>query len=163
MKPNRSFAIAAICLALVPLALAGMFWSVWKQSSQAQPPIAAPAIEQRFSLEDSLNRLSQIDQALTSFRRLTEKNKAKLGEAATAEVGNTDWETQNLGFPNWVSSLEGTLKKQNYQIKQLEFELAKKQFEDRQISQTTLDRQAADLKKAEREFQDFLKTFKIAD
>ncbi len=165
-----------------------MFWSAWKHPAQpaasaiagmAQHALASPlqlsqqpispdepvsdTLNQRFSLQNSLSRIQQIKGALDSFRRLTATAKAKLGESALRNAGNTDPETQNLGFTNWLGSVEGTLKQQNYQIKKLEFELAQKQYQDREITKAALDQKAAAYRQAEKDFQAFLKTFRIAD
>lgn len=115
-------------------------------------------LEQRFSLENSLTALGQIKGALNSFRQLTETNKTSLGN-----VGNTDWETQNLGFFNWVGAVEGTLNKQNYQIKQLEYELAQTQYQDGKIAQAILNQKLAEYQQAKHNFVAFWQSFKIAD
>ncbi|MCU0515749.1 MAG: hypothetical protein MUC60_02580 [Oscillatoria sp. Prado101] len=188
MQVNRAFLAAAIPLVLVPFTVAVMFWSAWKQPAQlrasastgtaqhASPPAMplsqrpvspdeplSDTLNQRFSLQNSLSRIQQIKAALESFRRLTATAKAKLGEPALRNAGNTDPETQTLGFTNWVGSVEGTVRQQNYQIKKLEFELAQKQFQDREITQAALDQKAAAYRQAEKDFQAFLKTFRIAD
>lgn len=119
-------------------------------------------LNDRFSLDNSLMRIDQIDEALVSFRQLTETSQANLREQLSA-VGNTDWETQNLGFHNWVNSIEGTLKQQDLQIKQLELELAQKQFEDGEITQAQLDAKTANHQKSVEAFQSFWNSFNIAD
>ncbi|OLP19694.1 hypothetical protein BST81_03895 [Leptolyngbya sp. 'hensonii'] len=119
----------------------------------------ADTLNQRFTLENSLTRLQQINAALTSFRQLTEKTKT----VEVGAVGNTDWETQNLGFPNWTTSVEGTLRRQHLQIKQLERELARKQYADREISKAALEKKQAEYQQAERDFQNYWNSVKIAD
>ncbi|MBW4680391.1 MAG: hypothetical protein KME19_09770 [Microcoleus vaginatus WJT46-NPBG5] len=186
MQMNRSLLKAAIFLALVPVAVAGMLWSVKEQQTRLQlspdsnagtanstsNPVKQPVhpdeliddtLNQRFAFENSLTRTQQIKEALESFRQLTDTSKAKLGKSAIASVKNTDSETQTLGFYNWVGSVEGTLIRQNYQLKKLEFKLAEKQYQDQEISKTELDKKSADYHKAEQKFQTFLKTFTIAD
>ncbi|MBE9213295.1 hypothetical protein IQ247_11540 [Plectonema cf. radiosum LEGE 06105] len=120
-------------------------------------------LQQRFSFENSLARVSQIDKALNSFRVLTEKSKPVLESKILSEVANTDWDTQNLGFTNWVGSVEGTLRKQDYQIKKLEYQLAQKQYEDKAISQNILNQKQAAHNKAKKDFQAFIKSFSVAD
>lgn len=120
-------------------------------------------LQQRFSFDDSLGRIKQIDGALNSFRSLTEKSKPVLGNKAVSEVGNTGWETQNLGFTNWVGAVEGTLRKQDYQIKKLEYQLAQKQYEDKAISQSILNQKQAAYRKAKKDFQVFVNSFSVAD
>lgn len=168
--------LVAACLTL-PIAVAAWSGSVFNPSANAQQATIAQrrdrpvnpdepldvTLNERFSFDNSLTRIKQIQAALTSFRTLTERSKAALGQRAIASVGNTDPDTQNLGFTNWVGSVEGTLRQQNYQIKKLEFELAKKQFEDKQISQTVLNQKRAAYQQAEREFSNFLNSFRIVD
>ncbi|HEY9748864.1 MAG TPA: hypothetical protein V6C63_09305 [Allocoleopsis sp.] len=124
---------------------------------------AQETLDQRFSVENSLARIQQIDAALTSFRQLTEASQEKLGETEVAQVGNTDWETQNLGFHNWVGAVEGTLLKQNYQIAQLELKLAQQQYAAGKITKTELGQKALNERKAAQALAQFWKSFSIAD
>ncbi|MGB3642397.1 MAG: hypothetical protein WBA39_33165 [Rivularia sp. (in: cyanobacteria)] len=110
--------------------------------------------DERFYGNNSLER---------SFRALTEKSKPVLGSQAVSEVENTDWDTQTLGFNNWVGSLEGTLKKQDYQIKKLGYQLAQKQYEDKAIPQSLLNQKQAAYNKAQKDFQVFVESSLIAD
>ncbi|MDX2096346.1 MAG: hypothetical protein SFW36_01100 [Leptolyngbyaceae cyanobacterium bins.59] len=116
-------------------------------------------LKQRFVVGNALERVEQVRSALGSFQKLTQKSTATV----RAGVANTDWETQNLGFHNWVSSIEGTLHYQDYQIKKLELELAKKQYEDREIDRLTLEQKMQAFQKVEREFQTYWNSYKIAD
>lgn len=72
----------------------------------------------------------------------------------------------SLKSPPRMSStpvLEGTLKKQDYQIKQLEFELAQQQYQHGKINKAVLDQKAAQYQKSKREFLAFGKSLRIAD
>lgn len=126
-------------------------------------------LNQRFTLENSLRAAKQIEGALNSFQQLTEKSRDVVYNASTeignasAEIGNTDSETQTLGFQNWVGTVEGTLKQQDYQIKKLEFELAQQRYKDGKINKTELDQKAAKYQKSKREFLAFWQSFKVAD
>jgi hypothetical protein len=175
----KSIRFAAMSgLLLIPLASAGFWWT----SSVAQLPQPANVsqdnpslspvhpdepvdytLNERFSLSNSLERIQQIRNALSSFQQLTETSQPILGDRKMAEIGHTDWETQHLGFHNWVDSVEGTLKKQAYQIAKLEFELAQKQFQDGEITQAALDQKEANYRRAEQDFQAFWNSFNIAD
>lgn len=119
-------------------------------------------LNRRFTTENSLRATEQIEGALNSFQQLTEKSRDVIGNAST-EIGNTGSETQTLGFHNWVGTVKGTLKQQDYQIKQLELELAQQQYKDGKINKTELDQQAAKYQKSKREFLAFWHSFKIAD
>jgi len=180
IKHQLSLLAATGSLTLISLVIAVDFWTssvatlpvqantYFRQEYLSLSPVspdepAEDTLNERFSVENSLERIAQIRDALSSFSNLTEKSKATLGESATAQVGNTDWETQNLGFPNWVGSVEGTIRKQDYQNKQLELELARKQYEDGEITKAVLDEKAASYQRAEQEFQDFWNSFNVAD
>lgn len=117
----------------------------------------------RFSYENALGCIERIRGALSSFEKLTEKTKTSLSEKELREIGHTGWEMQNLGFPNAVGALEGTLRKQNYQIKKLEFELAKEHHAGGKITEKELERKHQAYEHAERSFQKFWDSFQIAD
>ncbi len=172
-------------LALVPVTLTGMFWAASQQSFSLQPsaniqegnssadPIAqqpvspdepaAATADERFSFDNAISRIEQIKAALSSFRQLTQISQEQIGASAIAPVGNTDWEIQNLGFKNWTGAVEGTLRKQEYQIKKLEFELAQAKFADGEITQSELAQTEAAYQQAEQDFQTFWNSFRIAD
>lgn len=111
-----------------------------------------------FTRENADSRLEQISQALMSFNHFTELVRAKsnlnkdyglqlidpkripknariniqfAGEDLI-EVGNLDWETQNLGFANWPKSIRGYMDYQAYEIAKLKLVIAtlKKQSAD---------------------------------
>lgn len=184
MKVKLSSLTTAGLLTLV-LSVCGYFQLPFKQSNaQTNPNLAAPGLNlrnlvtepnsvlqptspnptvneplaDRFSLQEALARVQQIRVALTSFRQLTEAERI-----VKSAKHNTDWETQNLGFPNWVGSVEGTLKQQHYQVKKLEFELAQKQYQDGEIPQSVLSQRTQAYQQAKLEFQRFAKADKIAD
>ncbi|MBW4648569.1 MAG: hypothetical protein KME06_07690 [Kastovskya adunca ATA6-11-RM4] len=180
MKRKVSILLATGALMLIPFMGAGILRANSNQRSPDSPVAegnpstltlqsvhpdepAEYTFDQRFALDNSLNNLKQVEGALSNFQSLTEKSKTALGEQAIASIENTDWESQNLGFPNWVGSVEGTLRKQDYQLKKLEWELAKKQFEDGEITQAVLDAKAANSQKAEQEFQAFWESFGVVD
>jgi hypothetical protein len=117
----------------------------------------------RFSLADSLDYLKQIRGALSSFSQLTQESRPVLGEEAIAEVGYTDGETQGLGFLNWTGAVEGTLRHQDYQIQRLELELARKRYEDGEISLGQLEEEQEAYRRAQQEFEQFWGTFRVVD
>lgn len=167
-------------LLLVPLISAG----IWQLNTTFQlparadiaqeglPPIApnlAPGIlaeetlNNRFSYDNSLQRIEQIRGALSSFVELTQRSEPILGNDVMEEFDYTGWDAQNLGFPNWTGAVEGTLRKQEYQIRELEFELAKEQYEDGEISREILEEKEAAYERAEEEFEQFWNSFQIVD
>ena len=132
------------------------------------PPISPDepvdyTLNQRFSRKNALDRITQISDALSSFQQLTLKAQPVLGDAAIQEVDNTSQEIQSIAFPNWVGAVEGTIRKQDYQIKKLEFELAQKQYEDGEIDRATLDAKSEHYHLATQEFQTFWESLTVID
>lgn len=106
----------------------------------------AYTFHERFSPENALARLEQI----TTF-----------GDSAIDRLRLTD-ETV-LAFPNWVGAVEGTLRKQDYQIKKLEFELALRRYEAGEIGAGELGEIERALETAESDFRIFWNSFGIKD
>ncbi|MEW5922311.1 MAG: hypothetical protein AB1796_15495 [Bacillota bacterium] len=121
------------------------------------------SLDEIFTLTDSLFRVQQVKDALESFKELTEKSKGKLTQRELEEIGNTSWEMQYLGFHNWMNSLEGTLRKQDYLIKKLELELARKQYEVGEIAEDELKQKETLFLLSKNEFQLFIDAYRIAD
>jgi len=124
---------------------------------------ARETFDQRFALANAITCTKRIDRSLSSFAALTKLAKGKLTAAAIQKVGNTDAETQALGFPNWVGVIECTLRKQGYQIAKLEYELAVTQHKAKRISTSALNQKRTAYRKAEKDFQRFWDQFSIAD
>ena len=118
---------------------------------------------QRFSFESSLSSLTRMKSALESFRKLTEVTKNKISKSEAETIGNTGWETQYLGFENWPNSIEGTLYKQKYLIKKLEYELAVEREKNGQVNKIQLDIAKKEFEQAEKKFQSFWDSFSIGD
>lgn len=185
MFKNLSISRAGLILGLVPLTIAGMIWTVSRHPSRLQENAIAgttstsksvqisqgvsrdeplnSTINERFSLDNALTRIQQIRSALSSFRKLTNQSRQTLGASTIQAVGNTDPEIQTLGFYNWTGAVEGTVRKQEYQIKKLEYELAQKQYQDGEISQAELNKKFSEYESAQKSFQAFLRSFNIAD
>ena len=118
---------------------------------------------ERFSAQNALKTLKSIDAALQSFQTLTEEQKGKLTKEELAQVGNTAWDVQHLGFYNGVRAIEGTVRKQDYEIKRLEYELAKVKYGAGRISHKSLNERKKAYQEAEQEFQRFWDAFEIRD
>jgi hypothetical protein len=118
---------------------------------------------ERFSTGRSLESLNAIQAALDSFRKLTEASEGKIPQKTLAAIGNTGWEIQNLGFPNHVGTVKGTILKQEYLIKKLTYELAQTKAKSGDIGQADLSAARKDYEKAEKKFQDFWNSFRVAD
>ena len=120
-------------------------------------------LNQRFGVDNALRCLEFVRASLTSFRKLTEESKGKIPDSKLKEIGNTDWETQNLGFQNNPNSIEGTVRRQDYMLKKLEFELAKARQQLGQCPDSELRSRRDAYEKAEKEFQEFWNGFGVVD
>jgi len=76
----------------------------------------------RFSMKNSLESIQNIESALESFTKLTKATKRKISKRKLNKIGNTAWDIQNLGFFNWIVAIRGTLYKQEFLIKKLQYE-----------------------------------------
>lgn len=119
-------------------------------------------LNQRLSVDKSIDRVKQIDQTLASLRQRTH-NQAKASTRSIVEGKQKALATQTLTIHNRLGSVTGTLKKQDYEIKKLSFELAQKQFQDGEIPRTLLDQQQANYQKSAHELKMFLNSSRIAD
>jgi hypothetical protein len=119
--------------------------------------------EQRFSLDTALSSLRMIEASLKSFRTLTEEVKGKVSQPRLKEIGNTDWETQNLGFKNMPGCVEGALRKQDYLIKELRYHLARERMKQKTVSEKEFLETKRVFEEAERSFKSFWDNFGIAD
>ncbi len=119
--------------------------------------------ETRFSLDTALSSLQSIQASLQSFLKLTEEVQGKVSKEGLKKVGHTDWETQHLGFPNYVKSIEGTLRKQEYLIKKLQFQLLQGQVNQGTISKEEFAEALKAFEQAEKSFQEFWDKSRIAD
>jgi hypothetical protein len=124
---------------------------------------AHQTFEQRFSLDQALSSLEIIRASLQSFQKLTEEVQGKVSREKLKEIGNTDWEMQNLGFRNYPKSIEGALRKQDYQIKKLQYQLAEARNKEGMKNSTELLDAKKAYQQAEKDFQEFWKNFRIAD
>jgi len=128
-------------------------------------PVEKKDYYERFTLENSLRRLEQIRGALMSFNRLTEKVKGDtlLSDERLEEIGNTSWEVQSIGFPNFANAVEGTLRRYHYELKQAEFELATIRSEQGVVNEEALKKSQQAFQDAEKGMQKFWDEFQIAD
>lgn len=118
---------------------------------------------ERFSTKNALNRLGQIRSALYSFREFTEASEKKMPKEILRKVGNTSWERQNLGFMNWPGAIEGTLYKNEYIIKKLQYELLVEKTKSGQLKAPDLANAKKELRQSEQNFQKFWNSFGVGE
>ena len=105
---------------------------------------AGPVEFNTYTARAALVRMGQINGFLASFARLTRKAETVLTRADLAAVGNTEADMQTIGFQNIPLTVEGTLLKQDYQLRQVQYELAQLKFARKEVSAVEL----ADAKRA---------------
>ena len=120
-------------------------------------------LNERFSVQQSLESLVSIESALDSFRKLTAKAADKLLPKELADIGNTGPEMQNLGFVNHVGAVKGTLLKQEYLLKKVTYELAQRKARSGEMDKKTLSKIKREFEIAEKQFRKFWNEFGIAD
>lgn len=118
---------------------------------------------QRFSAESALRTTGYLRSIIESFRTMTRMTKDKLSAKELKEIGNTDWDIQHLGGPNHTNAVDGTILKQDYLIKKLEYELAVERSKSGKDDAAKVAAALKDYRKAEETFQTFWNKFGIAD
>ncbi len=151
LRKSRAFLIALAMMALA-LCTAGC-----RQEAEPREPIqpepsivgslepvhpdepAETTYNERFSLENALTRVDQIRETST----------------ATGEA--------RMAMNNWTGAIQGTLMKYEYLVKKADFELAKYQLRNKEITQEEYNEREAAFRKAETEFKAFWERFGISD
>lgn len=87
-----------------------------------------------YSSDLALTRLAQVQSFLASFRQLTERVRDTLPATELTAFGNTSAEMQTIGFHNIPLIVEGTILKQEYQLRQIQYELAELKRERGEVS-----------------------------
>ena len=117
-----------------------------------------PAEFDGYNVYSAVQRLDQMRTFLESFNRMTELSRSRLDPSELKAIGNTSGETQTIGFHNIPLLIEGTLLKQEYQLRQARYQLAQVQLAQRQIGADDLERARAAYRAATRELQRFWDT-----
>lgn len=116
-----------------------------------------------FSSDQALQRLAQMRSFLASFRGLTEQVRGQLSSAQLDKLGNTGRDMQTIGFHNIPLTVEGTLLKQDYQLRQAQYQIAQLRRERGDISEQELEKARATFAAATSRFQTFWDTKKPID
>ena len=156
---RKSVCFLSLVFLLVSLSIYGQLRL--KDTHPDEP--ASYTFNERFAVKRAIENLKYIDGCLQSFYALTELSKTKFSKDAITKIGHTEPDAQTLGFYNAVHGVEGTVRKQAYQIKKLEYELAQAKFDAGKIPSKELAQKKLAYQKAEKEFQAFWDTFKVRD
>lgn len=108
-----------------------------------------------YSSGSALQRLDQVRGFLISFKQLTARARGRLTVADLRDAGNTSGEMQSIGFQNIPLVVEGTLLKQDYLLKQLEYELVQLQRARGEVVDQEVERARDAYAAATRRFQLF--------
>lgn len=130
---------------------------------KAQPADRLDMENDRFSFSSGLTGIQYINDWLKSFRDLTVLSSERISPEEKQRIGNLGWDTQNLAFYNNVKSVEGTLYKQEFEIRKLEYELALERKAAGKISQAEVAEKEKSYQEAWNILQNFLAKVHVAD
>lgn len=176
-------------IALVVCCLAGVAWSAIHGSARLPQSVIALQVPQdpssvgylnltgrhpdgddgaiefarQYGTAPALERLEQMRGFLQSFQNLTQRARGKMAAADLRAAGNTSREMQNLGFHNIPLVVEGTLLKQDYQLKQLEYELAQLRRARGELAEPEVERARDAYAAATKRFQVYWDTKRFID
>ncbi len=119
--------------------------------------------KERFAYARALDSLQSINEWLKSFKTLTTLTADRITPEEKQQVGNTGFEMQSLAFYNLPRIVEGTLRRQNYDISKLEYELALERRSAGKVSQMDVEAKKKNWQAAKTELQAFLDKFRVAD
>ncbi|MHC4356321.1 MAG: hypothetical protein ACYS0H_26760 [Planctomycetota bacterium] len=152
---------------LIPISLLILVIPVCAElDPKSSGPVGEPAehtLHRRFSTTYALGCLRKIASGLSSFDELTRESKTLISRERLKEIGNTDWETQNLGFPNALGAVEGTLRRQECLIKKRSYELALERAKTGKPDKKQLAKARKEKEQAEKSYRKFLDSFSIVD
>jgi len=117
----------------------------------------------RFNFSNALTGIQYNNDWLKSFQILTKFTVDKLSYEEKQQVGNLGVEMQTLGFYNWSKTVEGTLRKQEYELCKLEYELALERKASGKVAAAEVAEKEKKYQKARRQLQEFLEKFHVAD
>lgn len=154
-KRTKSVVIVYLVLCLT----AGISGAVAADSGQTVDTID----KERFAYVRALDGLQRINEWLKSFKTLTALTTDRITPEEKGQVGNTGFEMQSLAFYNLPRIVEGTLRRQNYEISKLEYELALERRAAGKVSQMDVDAKKESFQAARNQLQTFLDKFRVAD
>ncbi len=148
---KRSMLYLSICVMALALIVSGC------TPAQEKEPIAMEP-----SIEEELQQVHPDEDVNYTFNTRFSLNNAldRVGQLKKMSMPQGE---QSMAFTNSVGAIEGTLMKQDYEIKKLDFELAKVLFRDGEITQEQLDQKEAAYNETLNAFKAFWDSFGISD
>jgi len=117
---------------------------------------------ERFSSENALEALNELEGSMGSFRTMTQDVRDE-EIIILSEYEFTDWEIQNLGFENWILAVRGAIHHQNYQSHLLKYELALEKHKNGSGSEEELTRAHSELTEYKNIYGEFVANASVAD
>ena len=118
---------------------------------------------ERFNFTNGLTGVENVNNWLKSFRELTLITADRITPEEKHQINNLGADMQSIGFYNWTKAVEGTIRKQNYDICRLEYELALEKLATGKVSQVEIREKEKRYQEANKDMQDFLSKFHVAD
>lgn len=138
--------------------------------SEVQGEPTAYTYEQRFEHERALDSIESLRTAVVDFANLVERLRRRENKNVLSDdvpelegIDTSDWETLNLGLPNRLGIIDGTIHKQKYLIEKLEYELARERNDGSDEGEANEKRAYSDYQQALSRFRHFWENFSIAD
>ncbi len=154
MWKRRSLSIMLLVASMVAFPLLG-------QSELAQD-YRVP--DQYLTLEHNIHSVGRMAKALRNFNALLENCHRLLSEEAYLKVmEGVSAAGKNVGFANWPLVVETMLRKQDFEIKKLQYELGKEKLELGKINRSELDQLERVYQEADREFMRFWNNHHLSD
>jgi hypothetical protein len=150
VKISSITGVLVLCAALV-------FSGCTVKNDQGEPIVMEPSIEEELQpvhpdepVDYTYNQRFSVDYALGRVGMIRDVSDLLTGEA-------------KMSFNNSVGAITGTLMKQEYELRKAEFELAKWQVREGQITQEEFNQIEQVYRNAMEEFKNFWDTFGISD
>ena len=116
-------------------------------------------LNKRFSLNDALFRLSQMGESHKKVIDLIKKQGSGIPEK---EINGLTF-SLDFEWVNWPNSIEGTLKKQDYVIAKLQYDLSMERYESEKITKEELTAAEKKYAQSKDNFEKFFNSFRIID
>lgn len=150
MKISSVVGVLVLCVALV---LSGCE----AENNQQEPIVMEPSVEEELqpvhpdeSVDYTFNERFSLDYALGRVDMIRDVSDLLTGEA-------------KMGFNNSIGAINGTLMKQEYELRKAEYELAKWQIRNGEITQEEYGEKEQAYRTALQDFTDFWEGFGISD
>jgi len=115
-----------------------------------------------FSASNAMASKIIIEESLNSFRKIIEAASAEK-PIIIKDYKHSDWEMLNIGIPNHILTIEGTIRRQNYIIAKLKYELATEKRKSSSSNDDIISRLKEEYQKRKHEYSAYLKSIKFVD